>query len=41
LRKVTDVLPSALNGLAFKQVAVEKEDLIYNRGKYKRGADCS
>jgi hypothetical protein len=31
LRKGTDALPSALNESAFKRVAVEKEDFIYNR----------
>jgi hypothetical protein len=31
LRKGIDALPSALNGSAFKRVAVEKEDFIYKR----------
>jgi hypothetical protein len=31
LRKGTDALPLALNGSAFKRVAVEKEDFIYSK----------
>jgi hypothetical protein len=32
LREGTDALPSAFNKSAFEEIAIGKEDLIYNKG---------